>query len=108
MKDASGASQLDKWTEVASLHGVSMLEAARNSLETNLCLALVHEPGDENDWALINVATGASLYLHGDPMLAAAQAAREAGQAPHPLPSAPPGVLWPPPPQRAPRGVGAA
>src|SRR3989449_321361 len=76
MKDASGASQLDKWTEVASLHGVSMLEAARNSLETNLCLALVREPGDENDRALINVAAGASLYLHGDPMLAAAQAAR--------------------------------
>src|SRR3989454_10366007 len=83
MKDASGASQLDKWTEVASLHGVSMLEAARNSLETNLCLALVREPGDENDRALINVAAGRSRCPPGSPTLAPAPAARAAGTSAH-------------------------
>lgn len=107
MKDASGASQLDKVTEVASLYGVSMLEAAGNSLEANLCLALVHEPGGENDRALINVATGMALHLHGDPMLAAAQAAREAGNAPNAVLSAALSILGPRRAERARRAVDA-
>ena len=41
MKDASGASQMDPKTQVTSLHNVSMLDAARNSFETNLVLALL-------------------------------------------------------------------
>src|SRR5262249_44413153 len=43
MKDASGASQLDAKTQVASLYGVSMLDAAQQPLEANMSLALVHE-----------------------------------------------------------------
>ncbi len=83
MKDASGASQMDPKTQVTSLHGISLLQAAQHPLEANICLALLHEPGGENDRALINVAVGAELNLHGGPALAAAQAAREAGNAPN-------------------------
>ena len=36
MKDASGASQIDPGTQVTSLHGVSVLQAAQNPLESNL------------------------------------------------------------------------
>src|SRR5271166_718677 len=82
MKDASGASQMDPKTQVTSLHGVSMLDAARNPFEANLALALLHEPGGENDRALINVAVGAEVNLHDTPILAAAEAAREAASSP--------------------------
>ncbi len=83
MKDASGASQMDPATQVSSLHGLSMLDAAQNPLEANFSLALLHESGGENDRKLVNVALGAALALYGDPALAAAEAAREAGNAPN-------------------------
>jgi succinyl-CoA synthetase alpha subunit len=83
MKDASGASQMDARTQISSLHGVSMLEAATRSLEENVCLALLREFGGENDARLINAATAAFVNLHGTPELAAAQAARDAGNAPN-------------------------
>ena len=76
LKDASGASQLDPKTQVATLHGVSMLDAAQYPLETNIALALVHEPGGENDRALVNVAVASSINLHGTIALAAAQGPR--------------------------------
>lgn len=83
MKDASGASQMDARSQVSSLHGVSMLDAAQYPLESNFALALLHEAGDENDRKLVNVAVCADINLYGDPALAAAQAAREAGNAPN-------------------------
>ncbi len=83
MKDTSGASQMDARTQLTSLHGVSMLEAAQFPLESNVSLALLHEPGGINDQRLINVAIGAGLNLHGQPALAAAQASRDAGNAPN-------------------------
>ena len=83
MKDASGASQMDAKTQVTSLHGVSMLDAAQYPLEANVSLALLHEPGGDNDRKLVSVAVGAYVNLHGDATLAAAQAAREAGNAPN-------------------------
>jgi succinyl-CoA synthetase alpha subunit len=82
MKDASGASQMNPKTQVTSLHGVSMLEAARNTLEANLCLALLREAGGENDRALVNTVVGAEVNLYGTPVLAAAEAARDAGNSP--------------------------
>src|SRR5262245_55949003 len=82
-KDASGAAQAAPKTQVTSLHGVSMLQAAQYPLEANICLALLHEPGGDNDRVLVNVAVGAEVNLHGSPALAAAQAAREAGNAPN-------------------------
>src|SRR5437868_1845124 len=63
MKDTSGASQMDAKTQVTSLHGVSMLEAAQYPMESNVCLALLHEPAGENDRKLVNVAIGAELDL---------------------------------------------
>jgi len=95
MKDASGASQLDPKSQVASLYGVSMLDAARQSMEANVCLALVHGPGAENDQALINIALGAAIDLYGDPALAAAQAAREAGNSPNTVIAAALSILGP-------------
>ena len=83
MKDSSGASRMDPKTQVTSLHGVTMLDASLNPMESNICLALLHEPGGENDRALVNVAIGAELLLFGQPTLVAAQAAREAGNAPN-------------------------
>ncbi len=95
MKDASGASQMDAKTQVSSLYGVSMLEAAQQPLEANVNLALFHELGGENDRKLINVAIGAALNLHGDPALAAAEAARAAGNAPNSVLAAAASIVGP-------------
>ncbi|HXN14872.1 MAG TPA: hypothetical protein VN878_00760, partial [Usitatibacter sp.] len=95
LKDASGASQMDPKTQVSSLYGISMLEAAQHPLEANVCLALVHELGGEKEQHLINVAIGAELNLRGDPALAAAQAAREAGNAPNSVLAAAASILGP-------------
>ena len=101
MKDCSGASQMDAKTQITSLHGVSMLDAAQNSLEANVNLALLHEAGGENDRKLINVAIGAELNLDGTPVLAAAQAAREAGNAPNSVLAAAASIIGPRRAQRA-------
>lgn len=83
MKDASGASQMDSKTQVSSLHGSSMLAAAQRSFEENVALALVHDAGGDNDRALIASAVAAHVNLFGRLELDAAQAAREAGNAPN-------------------------
>ncbi|NKI93130.1 CoA-binding protein [Rhizobacter sp. SG703] len=83
MKDASGASQMDAQTQLGSLYGVSMLQAATLAFESLVKLALLHEVGDENDRRLVATAVAAHVNLHGTPALAAAQAAREAGNAPN-------------------------
>jgi len=95
MKDASGASQMDATTQITSLYGVSMLDAAQYSLETNVHLALLHEPGDANEQKLLNVAIGAELDLHGSPALAAAEAARESGNAPNSVLAAAASIVGP-------------
>src|SRR5437773_3214778 len=101
MKDCSGASQMDAKTQVTSLHGVSMLDAAQYSIESNVNLALLHEPGGDNDRKLINVAIGAEVNLHGDPALAAAQASREAGNTPNSVLAAAASIVGPRRAQRA-------
>jgi hypothetical protein len=74
---------MDAKTQVTSLHGVTMLEAALRPMESNVCLALLHEHGGPNDCKLVNVAISAEVELAGKATLAAAQAAREAGNAPN-------------------------
>jgi succinyl-CoA synthetase alpha subunit len=101
MKDCSGASQMDARTQITSLHGVSMLDAAQYPLEANVNLALLHEAGGENDRKLINVAIGAELNLHGSPALAAAQASRDAGNAPNSVLAAAASIIGPRSAQRA-------
>src|SRR6267154_1370781 len=83
MKDCSGASQMDARTQITSLHQVAMLDAAQHPFEANVNLALLRELGGENDRKLINVAIGGELNSRGSPALAAAQAARDAGNAPN-------------------------
>ncbi len=95
MNDCSGASQMDAKTQITSLHGVSMLDAAQHPLESNVGLALVHETGGENDRKLVNVAIGAELNLHGAPELAAAQASREAGNGPNSVLAAAASIVGP-------------
>ena len=95
MKDASGATVMDPATQVTSLHGVSMLDAAREPFESNLCLAVLRERNGPNDNALANVAIAAHVNLHGDPMLAAADAARAAGNAPNAVLAAAASILGP-------------
>jgi hypothetical protein len=101
MKDCSGASQMDARTQITSLHGVSMLDAAQYPFEANVNLALMHELGGENDRKLINVAIGAELNLHGSTALAAAQAARDAGNAPNSVLAAAASIVGPRSAQRA-------
>ena len=84
MKDASGASQMDAKTQVTQPAWRADAATRRtHSLEGKLCLALLHEPGGENDAKLINVAVAAEINLHGDAGARAAQAARDAGNAPN-------------------------
>ncbi|MEM1413504.1 MAG: CoA-binding protein [Myxococcota bacterium] len=82
MKDASGASRMDPESHVSSLHGVPVLEAGRATLASNMALALLREPPGERGEALVHVAVAAHAHLHGDPVLAAVTAARDAGSAP--------------------------
>lgn len=95
MKDASGVSQMDVKTQVARLHGVTMLDASCLSFEANICLALTSEAGEDNDWKLVCVALGSELNLHGTAALAAAQAARESGNAPNSVMAAACSILGP-------------
>lgn len=95
MKDASGASQMDPDSQVSSLYALSVLEAAERSLEANTVLALLHEAGGMNDQALVNVAIGAEVNLYGRPALAAAQAAREAGNSPNTVLAAAAAIVGP-------------
>ncbi len=95
MKDASGATIMDPATQVTSLHGVPMLDAALQPFESNLCLAVLREANGPNDNKLANVAIAAHVNLHGDPILAAAEASRAAGNAPNSVLAAAASILGP-------------
>ena len=96
MKDASGASQMDAKTQVSSLHGMSHAATRpRLPLESNVALALVHDAGGENDRKLIAPRSRAYVNLHGRPELAAAQASREAGNAPNAVLAAAAAIVGP-------------
>jgi hypothetical protein len=72
-----------------------MLDAAKEPFESNLCLAVLRELNGPNDDKLANVAIAAHVNLHGDPILAAADAAREAGNAPNAVLAAAAALLGP-------------
>jgi hypothetical protein len=80
---------------VTSVHGISILDLAREPLEANFALPLVHEIADANDRALLDVAVAAEVNLVGDPVLAAADAAREAGNAPNSVMAAAASIVGP-------------
>jgi succinyl-CoA synthetase alpha subunit len=83
MKDKSGATVMDAKTQVTSVHGHQVLDLALLPLEANFALPLVHEIASENDRAMLDIAVAAEINLVGDAALAAADAAREAGNSPN-------------------------
>ena len=83
MKDRSGSSIMDAKTQVTRVSGVSILDTARYPLESNYCLALVREHNDANDNALFNTAIASCIVYNGGPARHAAQAVRDAGNAPN-------------------------
>ncbi len=95
MKDTSAASRMDAQTQVSSLHGVTMLQAAAHGFESLVKLAVLHELGDENDQRLVATAIAAHVNLHDTPELAAAQASREAGNAPNAVLAAAAAIIGP-------------
>ena len=95
MKDKSGASVMDPKSQVTSVHGHSVLDLALQPLEANFALPLVHEIADENDRAMLDVAVAAEVNLVGDPILVAADAARDAGNAPNAVVAAAASIVGP-------------
>jgi hypothetical protein len=95
MKDKSGASAMDPTSQVTSVHGHSVLDLALEPLEANFALPLVHEIATENDRAMLDVAVAAEVNLVGDPILVAADAAREAGNAPNAVMAAAAAIVGP-------------
>ncbi|HXW29555.1 MAG TPA: CoA-binding protein, partial [Xanthobacteraceae bacterium] len=95
MKDKSGASVLDPETQVTSLHGHSVLDLAFQPLEVNFALPLVRELVSDNDRALLDVAIAAEMNLAGDVALTAADAARDAGNAPNTVMAAAAAMIGP-------------
>lgn len=83
MKDASGASALDPRTQVAQVHRHAVLDLAMQPLEASFALPLVHDIADEADRAMLDVAIAAETNLVGQAALAAAEAARIAGNSPN-------------------------
>jgi succinyl-CoA synthetase alpha subunit len=95
MKDRSGSSFMDPKTQVTKVSGVSILDTARYPLESNFCLALLHEHNDANDNALFNVAVAADVNLHGDIVATVADAVRATGNSPNSVLSAACAVVGP-------------
>ena len=83
MRESSGATRMDAATQITSVHGYSVLDLARLPFEVNLALPLIRDTMPERDRALLHIAVAAEANLVGDPALAAADAAREAGNAPN-------------------------
>jgi succinyl-CoA synthetase alpha subunit len=88
MKDRSGSSIMDPKTQVTRVSGVSILDTAKYSLESNYCLALIREINDANDNALFNTAVAAEVNLHGSQTICVADAIRAGGNAPNTVLSA--------------------
>ena len=86
---------MDPKTQVTSVHGHEVLDLALQPLEACFALPLVHEIADENDRAMLDVAVAAEVNLVGDPILVAADAARDAGNAPNAVMAAAAAIVGP-------------
>ena len=95
MKDKSGASVMDAHTQITSVHNYQVLQLAVQPLEANFALPLVHEIAGENDRAMLDIAVAGEMNLVGDAALAAAQAAREAGNSPNTIMAAAVAIIGP-------------
>ena len=83
MKDTSGVSMMDPKTQVTKIHNVSILDAAKYPLESNLVFSLLKEYPDEYKRSLANIAFNAFVNFHGDKIVIASDAARENGNSPN-------------------------
>ncbi|MBF0623319.1 MAG: CoA-binding protein [Magnetococcales bacterium] len=83
MKDCSGASRMDPKTQVSRIHNLSILDASTRTFEENLVLSLIREYPDATGRSLANVALNAYVNQSGTVGLAAADAARAAGNSPN-------------------------
>ncbi|MCP3661628.1 MAG: CoA-binding protein [Gammaproteobacteria bacterium] len=83
MKDASGASMMDPKNQVSKIHGTSVLDASTHSFEENLVQSLIREYPNTNSTILANIALNAFVNQNGKVGLAAAAAARKAGNSPN-------------------------
>lgn len=88
MKDASAASMMDPTTQVTKVHGVSILDSSKRSLEENLVFSLVKRYPDEYGRELANAAFNVWLNHSGEAANIAADAAREAESSPNSVLSA--------------------
>ena len=88
MKDASAASMMDATTQVTKVHGTSILDCSKKSLEENLVFSLIKRYPDEYGKNLANAAFNAYLNQHNEPANIAADAAREAESSPNSVLSA--------------------
>jgi succinyl-CoA synthetase alpha subunit len=95
MKDKSGATMMDARTQVTYVHGNSVLDLALLPLEANFALPLVHEIASKNDGAMLDIAVASEINLVGDAALAAADAAREAGNSPNTVMAAAAAIIGP-------------
>ncbi len=93
MKDCSGASMMDPKTQVTKIHNISILDASKHTLEENLVMSLVKDYPDEFGAALANIAFNAYVNQHGEPALAAADAARSAENSPNTVLSSAVGIV---------------
>ncbi len=96
MKDTSGASQMDPKTQVTSLHGVTMLAggAAADGIE-RLPGAACTSTAARTISKLVNVRSAPRSICTATPTLAAAQASREAGNAPNSVLAAAASIVGP-------------
>jgi len=88
MKDTSGASMMDPKTQVSKIHGLSILEASKRTLEENLVFSLLKEYPDAYGKKLANIALNSFVNHNNDISLIAANAARENGNSPNTVLSA--------------------
>jgi len=88
MKDTSGASMMDPKTQVSKIHGLSILEASKRTLEENLVFSLLKEYPDAYGKRLANIALNSFVNHNNDASLIAANAARENGNSPNTVLSA--------------------
>jgi succinyl-CoA synthetase alpha subunit len=95
MKDKSGATVMDAKTQVTSVHGHQVLDLALLPLEANFALPLVHEIASADDRAMLDIAVAAEINLVGDAALAAADAARDAGNSPNTIMAAAAAIVGP-------------
>ena len=82
LRNASGATQLDRSTQTARLHGVSILEAARSPFSANLALALLRERPDQWVASAIDAVLLSEAKL-GPAISDAIAIARDAGSTPN-------------------------